>query len=59
MYLHHLLTRSENELIRKFYTAQKCKPSHNDWVKSIQNYLKDINLIITDEKISKISKYKF
>ena len=27
MYLHHILTRKEDELIKRFYVAQKLKPS--------------------------------
>ena len=35
MYLHHILSRSKNELIRKVFDAQKRKPVLNDWVNII------------------------
>ena len=59
MYLHHLLTRSEKELIRKFYSAQKSKPSKNDWVQTVKSDLESLKIDMNDEEISKISKNKF
>ena len=43
MYLHHILSRSEDEVIRKFYEAQKSKPSKGDWSKTVKD---DKNYII-------------
>ena len=31
MYLHLILSRSKDELIRKVFDAQKGKPVENDW----------------------------
>ena len=59
MYLKHILSRKENELIKRFYLAQKSQPSKNDWVNTIKNDLKDCNINITDEEIEKITKYKY
>ena len=36
MYLHHILKRPKEEIITKFYVAQKLKPSRNDWVTTIE-----------------------
>ena len=59
MYLHHILSRPQEELIRKFYEAQKCKMSKGDWAKTAEENLKELKMKMTDEKISQISKHKF
>ena len=59
MYLHHILKRPKEEVIRKFYTAQKLKPSRNDWVMSIQNDKNELEIKLSDEEIEKYTKYKF
>ena len=52
MYLHHILRRPRNELIRKFYDAQKCKISKGDWAQMVQDDLKELNLEINAEEIN-------
>ena len=59
MYLHHLLKRPENEVIKKFYNAQKLKPSKNDWVVSVEKDKKELEIKLKDEEIKKYSKHKF
>ena len=59
MYLHHLLNRSEDELIRKFYMAQKTKSSKGDWVKLVEENLRELDITLSNEEISKLSKPKF
>ena len=59
MYLHHILKRPKTELINRFYRAQKLKPSKNDWVKQIEEDIKELKLELTDKYIKKLSKYKF
>ena len=59
MYLHHILRRPNNELIKKFYEAQKCKMSQGDWAETVSENIKELNLNLTDEQISKMLKYKF
>ena len=59
MYLHHILKRPENEVIKKFYDAQKLKPSKNDWVVSVENDKKELEIELKDEEIKKFSKHKF
>ena len=59
MYLHHILKRPKTELIRKFYDAQRLKPSKNDWVIAIDNDKKDFEIKYSDCDIGKMSKNKF
>ena len=59
MYLHHILRRPNEELIKKFYEAQKLKPSKNDWVKTVDKDKEDLNINLDDEQIKQMSKYKF
>ena len=49
MYLHHILRRPNNELIKKFYEAQKCKMSQGDWAEKVSENIKELNLNLTDE----------
>ena len=59
MYLHHILKRKDDELIHKFYKAQKLKPSKNDWVVTIEEDKKYLDIKMEDNDIRKLSKYKF
>ena len=59
MYYHHIIKRPSNELINKFYKAQKLKPSKGDWVKLIENDKQILKIDHEDEEIEKMSKYKF
>ena len=59
MYLHHILHRPDSELIKRFYKAQKSKPSKGDWTTTVIEDRNELNIEIDDEGISKLSKYKF
>ena len=59
MNFHHILRRPRNELIQKFYDAQKCKISKGYWAQMVQDDLKELNLEINAEEISQLSKHKF
>ena len=59
MYLHHILTREENELIKRVYKSQLIKPTKNDWVNTISNDKKEMGINLTDEQIKSYSKKKF
>ena len=59
MYLHHILSPKEDELIKKFYKAQKSQPSKNDWVKTVQDDFKNLSVDLSEEDISKMKKNKF
>ena len=59
MYLHHILRRPDNELIKKFYNIQKLKVSKGDWAETIITDKTLINLQMSDNEIAQLSKYKF
>ena len=59
MYLHHILTRQNGELINRFYNAQKLKPSKNDWVDTVKDDKKELGIELEDKDIKKLSKFKF
>ena len=58
MYLHHILNRNKNELIRKVYEAQKSDPIKNDWVLLIQSDLQDLDIDIEEFKQFKKARAK-
>ena len=59
MYLWHILTRTENELIKKVYALQKVMFTKGDWYGMIQQEKIRYDINLTDEEISKMSKYRF
>ena len=59
MYLHHIIRRPENEVIKRFYDAQKLKPSKNDWVVFVEKDKEDLKIKLNDEEIRKYTKNKF
>ena len=48
-YLHHIMTRSDNELISRVYNAQKLKPIKDDWYLTVQKDKDDIQLLMSDD----------
>ena len=46
MYLHHILTRNSNELIRRVYEAQKSAPVKDDWILQVKEDLKEFKIDI-------------
>ena len=58
MYLHHILRRPSDEPIKKFYKAQKSKPSIGDWVKLVEEDRKNQNNHLEDDEIYQLSKYR-
>ena len=59
MYLHNLLQKSENEMTKKIYEAQKANPSTGDFSELVKDDLKSIDLNLSDVEISRLSKQKF
>ena len=59
MYLHNILKKPENELIRKVYEIQKLLPTKNDWYQIVQEDRNKLGLSLSDEQISVMSKIKF
>ena len=58
-YLHHLLSRNEDELIHKVYMAQKRKPVKGDWALTVLQDLIDINFDISEKQIKLTRKNNF
>ena len=59
MYLHNILKKSENELIRKVYETQKSLPTKNDWYQQISEDKDKLGLFLSDKEISNMSKKTF
>ena len=59
MYYWHIMHLDKNELLYKFYVAQKLKPNKNDWVNQIIKDKKDLQIEMCDEEVARISKLKF
>ena len=59
MYLWHIVHRDTDELIWKIYEAQKCNPNKGDWYEILQTERTSLNILVTDDEISKMSKTKF
>ena len=54
-YLHTILERSEDEIIKKVYLAQKKQPSEGDWVKLVDIDKKDLDMMYEDSAIARMS----
>ena len=59
MFLWHILSRNKDELLFKFYTAQKLAPSIHDWVHQIDKDKEELNLELSDEEIRSMTKQQF
>ena len=59
LYHHHVLRRPKSELIGKVYHAQKIKPSKGDFIEMIESDKKLLKNKLSDDKILRISKYKY
>ena len=58
-YLHTILTRSDEELIKRVYKAQKEDPSPGDFVELIKKDLETIDINLDEESISKTNRDAF
>ena len=59
MYLHAILQRDDNEMVRRVYEAQKNDPSPGDFTELVKHDREQINLNLSDEEISSIPKLSF
>ena len=59
MYLQNIIKKDEKEMIKKIYETQKGNPSPGDFSEIIKEDSKSINLNLTENEISKLSKQKF
>ena len=59
LYYWHILHLNENELVYKFFQAQKLKPTKNDWVLEVAQNLQDWRINVSENDVKKISKEIF
>jgi hypothetical protein len=59
MYLWHLLSRDESELIRRIYTTQKVSNSVGDWVRLVDADKTELGITLSDMEIQGVSKNVF
>ena len=59
MYLWHILTRNENELIHKVYSVQKLQTTKGDWFQIIQKTKEMFSIDKSDEEIKEMKKDAF
>ena len=59
MFLWHILSRNESELIYRVYQSQKISSNRGDWVRMIESDKKELNIHMTDEEIKGVSKQMF
>ena len=59
MFLHYILTRTEDELLTKFFRAQLREPTKNDWVSQIKDDLIDLDIEDDFDEIKNMTKAKF
>ena len=58
MYLHHIVSVPENELIHKVYSTQKHNPVKGDWVLKVGEDMTKIGLNIEEPEIKSKTEYK-
>ena len=58
-FLHYILNDKEDSLLSNFFRAQCDKPVKGDWVTTVQNDMKDLELEMTFEQIKSVTKDEF
>ena len=59
MYLWHVLSRDDNELIKRVYLAQRHSRSRLDWINQVVKDKNELGIELTDQQISSMSKDRF
>ena len=59
MYLWHILSREESELIRRIYETQKISSSVVDWVNILSRDKLELGITLTDKEVQGVSKNVF
>ena len=59
MYLWTILQKSDSELVKQVYEAQKLSPVKNDWSTQVEQDLKYCKIDFTEEEIKVMKKSKF
>ena len=57
--LKYILDQKETSLIKQVFNEQKLKPKIHDWVKRVENDFKKLQINISYEEISSMSKFVF
>ena len=58
-YLHNILKREPNELVKRVFIAQKANPTKGDWINIIEEDMELINLNMSELEITTMSKNQF
>jgi hypothetical protein len=59
MYWWHLVNLDKNEVLHKFYIAQKLNRSKEDWVEQLEKDKVDLDLQLEDEEIKCFKREQF
>ena len=59
MFLWHVLSRDNKELIRRIYNTQKIRNNTGDWVRLVQSDKVELGICLTDKDIQGVSKNMF
>ena len=58
-HLHYILNEDEDSLLRSFFTAQRESPVRGDWVMTVTNDMRELEINMTIEEIAETSKLRF
>ena len=59
MYLHNILQKDEDELVRRVYEAQRMDPSPGDFDELVKEDMDTLGIIMTDQEIGVMQKERF
>jgi hypothetical protein len=59
MYYWTILQKSETELVRAVFNAQRDFPTEGSWISEVQGVLQSCEISFTEEEIKKMSQFKF
>ena len=57
LFLHYLLQQDKNSMIFKVLQTTRENPVHNDFVKTCEKYLKQLNINLTFEQLGEMSTW--
>ena len=58
-FLHYILTRKENDLLKNFFKVQSKYPVKNDWVHTVKEALRELKINLNFDEIQEQSKFSF
>ena len=59
MYWWQVVNLDQNELLNKFYRAQKMNPNKDDWIEQLDKDKKELNLLLEDDELKAIKEEQF